>query len=398
VLAPIGSYVAAVGQTTATACPEGTTTTTTGATSLSDCVAPPTSSIATAVAAGGQHTCALVIGGTVKCWGSDVQGQLGGGMPAGGGSSTPVDVAGVTGATGLASGAAHSCALMAGGTVKCWGWNFWGQLGDGIGLISYSTPVDVVGVTDATAISAGPGHTCAVVTGGAVKCWGWNNYGQLGDGPVGGVSSTPMDVVGITGATALITGEYHTCALLTGGSVKCWGYNGFGQLGDGSTADSSTPVDVVGITGATDIAAGAYHSCALVAGGSLKCWGRGDYGQLGDGAAVNSSTSVDVVGITGATDIAAGRDHSCAVVAGGEMKCWGYNFYGQLGEGSTADSPIPVDAVGITGATAVSNGTYHSCALGAGGWLRCWGWNAPGHLGDGTNTDSPVPVGVLGLG
>jgi alpha-tubulin suppressor-like RCC1 family protein len=369
-------------------------------------VVPPTSSTtstvlpvptSTEVAAGAFHTCALVSGGAVKCWGDNAYGQLGNGTNTSEpyGSNVPVDVVGVTGATQITAGLHHSCAIVAGGAVKCWGYNDYGQLGNGTTGYFSSLPVDVVGVSDATQITAGYYQTCAVVAGGAVKCWGYNGYGQLGNG-TNNSSSVPVDVVGVTSATQITAAVSHTCAVVSGGAVKCWGYNSYRQLGNGTNNSSSVPVDVVGVTGATQITAGVYRSCAVVAGGAVKCWGYNGYGELGDGTNTLSNVPVDVVGVTGATQITAGDSHTCAVVAGGAVKCWGYNGNGQLGNGTTGYfSSVPVDVVGGMGATQISAGYSHTCAVVAGGAVKCWGYNGNGQLGNGTNTPSSVPVDVL---
>ena len=201
---------------------------------LSDSAVQPAALNFTQIAAGDSHTCALTAGGGVKCWGSNGMG------------STPVNIVGLSsGVTALAAGGGHACAVTAGGGVKCWGSNGSGELGDGTAT-PRSTPVDVVGLSSGvTALAAGYAHTCAVTAGGGVKCWGDNQATQLGDGTGAWQRTTPVDVVGLSsGVVALTAGWYHTCALTAGGGVKCWGWNTFGEMGDGTTTQRPTPVDV----------------------------------------------------------------------------------------------------------------------------------------------------------
>ena len=248
-----------------------------------------------------------------------------------------------------------------------------------------------------TAVAAHGSHSCALLVGGRVACWGEGDWGGLGDGTDLN-SSIPVLVSGITTAVAVAGGELFTCALLADRSVTCWGFNAQGQLGNGTTTYSTTPVPVSGITTAIALATGDGHACALLSDARARCWGLNDHGQLGNGTMTNSSTPVAVVGLTGAIGISAGGSHTCAVLAGGGLRCWGGNHYGQLGRGYTTDDASPGPVVGITTATAVSAGGSHTCALLRDGSLRCWGSNTFGQLGGSwTGGSSATPVPVSGI-
>ena len=309
-------------------------------------------STAMEVKGGGLHTCARLSSGAVQCWGYNLYGQLGDGSTSS--STLPVGVSGIDGstakATEIAAGYAHTCALLIDQTVQCWGDNSLDQLGVNGATSKSTTPVTISGISGATAITAGYAHTCALLADHTVKCWGYNGSGQLGNDTT--VSSkAPVTVNIIDGTTvqakAIAAGYFHTCALLADSSVKCWGHNQYGQLGNGTANNQyTTPVDVSGIIAATKIAAGGQRSCALLTSGQVQCWGDNSFGQLGDGTTTQSSIPVTVSGISSAAEIATGYTHSCALLSDGTEQCWGNNTNGQLGNGVSAITPTPQNISG----------------------------------------------------
>jgi hypothetical protein len=270
-----------------------------------------------AVSAGGYFTVALKSDGSLWAWGQNSHGELGDGTTTD--RHTPVDVSGLTsGVAVTGAGGSHTCAVTTTGGLKCWGFNSNGQLGDGT-TTRRLTPVSVSGLSSgAAAVAGGAYHTCALTTAGGAKCWGRNANGQLGDGTTTD-RLTPVNVSGLTsGVVAVATGGFHSCALTGAGAVKCWGRNSEGQLGDGTTADRATPVGVSGLgSGVVALDAGLYHTCALTNVGVVKCWGDNSYGQLGDGTTTNRLTPIDVPGIYGPDTIPPTISGSAAPPANG---------------------------------------------------------------------------------
>ena len=356
------------------------------------------SSGVTAITAGRQHTCAITSAAAMECWGSNTYGQLGDGTTTQ--STVPVPVSDLgLGIIALAAGVYHTCAVTNTGAAKCWGGNSNGQLGDGTTTPS-TTPVPVSGLSSGMiGIGAGYNRTCARTSVGTVLCWGSNLFGQSGIGTTSDVEVTPAMVSGLSGAVAMALGEQHTCAVTIDGTAQCWGYNGAGQLGNGTSGNSATPEPVTGLSsGALNIAGGYEHTCAVTDAGAVQCWGNNVHGQLGNGTTTLSTTPVPVSGLsTGAVAATAGYWHSCALINTGEVKCWGDNRAGQLGNGTTTNSTTPVFVSNLSGVDAVAAGSSHTCALTSSGAMECWGYNGNGRLGNGTTTDSTTPVPVTGL-
>ena len=298
-------------------------------------------------------------------------------------------------ATTVAAGAGHSCAVAEGG-VRCWGDNDYGQLGNGSNSDSLIPVQALPPGSGASAVAAGGSHSCAVVEGG-VQCWGAGGSGQLGNGSYDSSLTPVWAIPAGSGAITVAAGEAHSCAVVSGG-VKCWGASWSGQLGNGSDNSSSTPVQAIPAgKGATAIAAGYYHSCAVIDNG-VQCWGGGGSGQLGNGSYDSSLIPVWAIPAgSGATAVATGDAHSCAVIGGG-VQCWGYGYHGQLGNGNTNSTPTPVWAIPAdSGAAAVAAGDNHSCAVVSGG-VRCWGAGWYGQLGNGSDYSSSTLVQAIPAG
>ncbi len=349
---------------------------------------------ATSISAGTNHTCALVSEGVIRCWGENTIGQLGNGQGSSF-SSFPVIVNGIESAVALSLGFNHTCAILSGHEVKCWGYNYTGQLGDG-STISSNMSVSVGGISNPISLITGERHSCALQSDGGVKCWGGNSFGMLGSG---GFSRalTPVTVQGLSTATSLDGGDYHTCAIIVDTTVRCWGLNRIGVLGNVlANLFQAIPIEVVGLSGVTSISAGASHSCAVIADGTVHCWGDNSNGQIGIESIADSTSPVQVADVSGAVSVVAGGDHTCALLFDGSVKCWGSNNFGQLGKDRSVIQPTTPDLIpGLSSVTNITAGSSHICALLSDGTVHCWGNNSKGQLGyntDSYSSSTPLPV------
>lgn len=356
------------------------------------------------ITSGYAHTCALTVAGKVMCWGGNGAGELGNGSNAD--SWVPVSVSGLSDVIAIAAGGLHTCALKSKGDVWCWG------AAQGIGgAASSSTPVKVNGLSHkVTAIAAGGYHSCALYETGSVSCWGNNAHGELGNDSTAD-SSFPVSVVGLSDTvTSIAANSSHTCAVINKRLVQCWGLNSYGELGDGTTVNSPTAVmipnqailiELLGLGGA--------HTCGVTWAGAVQCWGYNGTGQLGDGTTTDNKVSVNVRGKNTLTShiefdlsstprtFSVAEYHACAITRDGGAMCWGYNGSGELGNGTTENSWLPVSVVSLSGRVkALVAGSSHTCALTPTKLVECWGYNEDGELGRGPgDTISLVPLTAL---
>jgi len=387
------------------------------------------------ISGGAEHNCIVLDNGSVKCWGR--AGKLGidnnttmGDGPGEMAALPTINLGTGRTAKSITSGAYHNCVVLDDGSAKCWGENSYGQLGidnstnmgDGPGEMASLPTINLGTGRTATAISAKRYHTCALLDNGSVKCWGYNNNGQLGIDnrtDMGDNTGEMAQLAGInlgTGRTAIAiaAGDHQSCAVLDDGSVKCWGLNNYGQLGidnrtymgDNSSEMASLPSINLG-TGRTAkaVSAGLFHTCALLDDGTVKCWGYNLRGQLGiDNTTTMGDGAGEMAQLTGinlgtgrtAISIAARSYHTCALLDDGSVKCWGRNNYGELGIDNTTDmGDGPGEMAQLTGinlgtgrtATSIAIGNTHSCAKLDNGAVKCWGRNNMGQLGIDNTTD-----------
>lgn len=341
----------------------------------------------TKISAGREYTCAVTVTGGAKCWGYGSSGQLGDDGPNKVWSAVPVDVYGLqSGVDSIEVGWEHTCAVTTGGAVKCWGKNDYGQLGNN-STVTSRVPVDVEGLQSGVKkVAVGYNFSCALKSSGRVACWGVSARLGLGGNNLLGNKLVPVEQSS-SGVIDIALGLWHGCLLTTSGRPACWGESVYGETAQSVTYGEiiSSPRTVMGVTNATSIASSFNHTCAVTASGALYCWGKNSYGQLGNHTKENETlyTSSKVTPVklltSGVGAVAPGDEHTCALMDTGAVKCWGMGTGGQLGYGGNVNKKTPQDVVGLSsGAVGITSGYRHSCAILKSGSLKCWGYNPYG--------------------
>ena len=358
------------------------------------------------IAAGDKHTCAIAVDNTIWCWGDNTYSQLGSSSFPNELSLVPVQTTALPGtriAKRIVAGANHTCVLATDGTVWCWGYNGYGSIGVADG--NQSDPVQVTLGATATMIAAGGFTTCAVLSDNSVKCWGRNNKGQLGNGTSGTAAvNTPVYASLVLASFPVVhleIGATHTCSVSGVGVAWCWGEFTNGRLGTTGLSNAVTPSATASLgSTASEVAAGGAHTCALLTTGSVTCFGNNNMGQLGQVLATASSSSPTLVVLAStATHVAAGGQFTCALLSTATVHCFGDNASGQLGSGTSGSVRETAAVVtGLTGSVVdVTTGTSHACAVMSTGEVRCWGLNDFGQLGIGSQSNVSSATAIASL-
>jgi alpha-tubulin suppressor-like RCC1 family protein len=358
------------------------------------------------VSTGVSHTCGVTADHRAFCWGQNDVGQLGDGTTRN--DSTPVAVAGGLRFLQVSAGVSYSCGVTTDNRAYCWGGNTFGRLGNGT-TTSSLRPVAVSGGYRFRLVSAADLHTCGVALSDRALCWGSNRYGQVGDGSMVTVRKAPVLVAGSLRFRMVSAGgagdRGHSCGVTFDERGVCWGYGGAGELGDGTTGQRRLPRLVLGGLHFREVIAGigpggGYgSSCGVTTVDRAYCWGANGRGQLGDGTTTTRLTPVAVSGGLRFSRVSTGFEQTCGVTTGNRAYCWGYDYYGQLGDGGPtggADHLTPVAVAGGLLFSGVVTGQGHSCGVTTASRAYCWGADNAGQLGDGSSTTTSTPVAVVG--
>ena len=355
------------------------------------------------VSAGLNHACGVTTDNRVYCWGYAIWGQLGNGVQGGPDecnthpcSNRPLAVVGELRFRQVSAGYEHTCAIDTDDRAWCWGRNDNGQLGNGTTDLK-SQPVAVMGTRRFRQIATGNNFSCGITRANVALCWGYNAQGQLGNGTTVVRRLSPVRVARGFTWSQLSVGTNHACGVTTFGGGYCWGSNGAGTLGDGTTTDRREPSPVHSFGGVGQIDPGFAHTCGITPDGHPYCWGSSNSGALGDNSSTMfSRTPVQVASQRLYTHVSAGNNHSCGVSRAGVGLCWGFGAAGQLGDGTNTDRRRPTPVAGNLSLSQIVAAEGFTCAVTRDRRAYCWGSNFYGQLGDGTDDDRSTPTAVAG--
>lgn len=326
-------------------------------------------------------TCAIKDDGGLYCWGSNSSNQLGDNTTIMRLVPTPVSGGGVWIKTSVGGGSA--CGIKADESLWCWGSNLFGRLGDN-STTQRPVPTSVSGGGAWKDISLGGNHTCGIRSDDRLYCWGWNANGRTGLNTTVGNTLVPTEIDGGGAWKEVRSGGDFTCGIKSDDTLWCWGSNANGRTGLNTAAGNSlVPVEVAGGGAWRRVVAGTAHACGIKWNNTLWCWGNNGSGRLGDGSTTQSAVPVEVNGSGMWIDVGVGGSHSCAIKSGGELLCWGSNNDGQIGDDTKVQRLVPTDVSGGGSWKNVILSTNYTCGLSTSGHLLCWGANADGQLGNG---------------
>jgi alpha-tubulin suppressor-like RCC1 family protein len=342
------------------------------------------------VAASTWHTCAINTGNSLYCWGNNDSGQIGNGT-SGGNQLNPFRVAAAGVWSSVSAGDSHTCGITTAKNLYCWGNNQYGQIGNGNTSNTPQLSLYRVGAAGVwSSVSAGGGHTCGITTAKSLYCWGRSEFGQIGAGSNGSSEPTPLRV-GAAGVWAVAeAGENHSCGVTTAKNLYCWGENGFGEIGKGTTGGTQTTLYRVAAAGVwATVSATSVNTCGITTAKNLYCWGWDDFGQVGDGTSGfdNNRPSPYRVAAAGVwATVSAGYGHTCGITTAANLYCWGNNGSGQIGNGIADGTHPALYRVAAAGVWArVAAGGSHTCGITTASNLYCWGNNDFGQIGNGSS-------------
>jgi alpha-tubulin suppressor-like RCC1 family protein len=337
------------------------------------------------VSTGYYFSCGITLGGVLKCWGSNFYGQIGDGTLID--RPLPVTIDAGVSYKYISAGQFTACGITSTNVLKCWGYNSYRQVGDGTNT-NRTSPVIINAGISYKKVELDSYHTCGITTADVLHCWGSNAAGELGDGTLIDRSTPVIADTGVSYKDVTLGPEY-TCGITNTDALKCWGANYYGQLGDGTDTDSLIPITVDPGVSYKKVTMGEYHTCGLTTMGAVKCWGANWSYQFGDGTDVDSFFPINVDAGVNYLSISAGDDMTCGVTDSNVMKCWGYGY---LGDGYYEGASLPMIINPGASYKSVDLGRGLNCAISSSDILKCWGHNFIGELADGSRTQGVLPI------